>query len=286
MFTSFVPLERDEILSIIKNMNLTTCIMDPCNTRFLLKFKETILDAITIIGNQSLTTGTFLDDWKIAAVRPLIKGPNLNIELKKCRSISNLFFLSKIIEKAAQSQLQIHFDHQSLLSKHKSANRQHYPMETTQWNMCHNILKNMENPKSTSIVSLDLSAAFDTVNHKILLDILKNYFGITEQALAWISSYLSNRKFLVQIGQLTSKIVKIDFSVPQGSILGPILFNCYACTLMEIISESEDRFLSEYASDHAIIHTFISENNNIKQKIENDIGKIKTWMKKKSFQNE
>ena len=81
-YTSFVPLEKDEILSIIKNMNPATCIMDPCNTRFLLKFKETILDAITIIVNQSLTTGTFLDDWKAAAVRPLIKGPNLDTELK------------------------------------------------------------------------------------------------------------------------------------------------------------------------------------------------------------
>ena len=97
----------------------------------------------------------------------------------------------------------------------------------------------MENEKCTLIVSLDLCATFDTVNHKILQDVLKNYFRITEQALAWISSNLSNRKCLVQIGQLTSKIVKIDFLVPQGSILGPILFNCYASTLMEIIPESE-----------------------------------------------
>ena len=75
----------------------------------------------------------------------------------------------------------------------------------------------MENQKHTSVVCLDLSAVFDKVNHKILLDVLKSYFGITEQALAWISSYLSNRKFLVQIGQFTSKIVTIN-SVPQGSI--------------------------------------------------------------------
>ena len=77
----------------------------------------------------------------------------------------------------------------------------------------------MENQKCTSVVCLDLSATFDTVNHKILLDVLINYIGITEQALAWISSYLSNRKFLVHIGQFTSKIVTVNFSVPQGSIL-------------------------------------------------------------------
>ena len=107
---------------------------------------------------------------------------------------------------------------------------------------------------------------------------MKNYFGISEHALAWISSYLSNRKFQVQIGQLTSKTVKIDFSIPQGSILGPILFNSYVSMLMEIILESKDSFLSGYADNHAMIHSFSPDNNNIKQNIENYIGKIKTWM--------
>ena len=109
-FTGFLPLVKDEILNIIKNMNPTTCIIDPCNTRFLFKFKETILDAITTTVNQSLTTGEFLDDWKMAIVRLLIKSTNLDTKLKKYRPISNLSFLSKIIEKAAQLQLQKHFD--------------------------------------------------------------------------------------------------------------------------------------------------------------------------------
>ena len=149
-------------------------------------------------------------------------------------------------------------------------------METTLLNMCDNILKNMKTQKCTSIICLDLSTAFDTVNHKILLDILKSYFGIMEKVLALISSYLSNRKFLVQIGQFTSKIVEIDFSMPQGSILGPVLFNCYASTLTEIIPESDDSFLSGYVDDHAITHSFNPDNKNIKQKIESDIEKIKT----------
>ena len=127
---------------------------------------------------------------------------------------------------------------------------------------------------SASISVLHLN----TVNHTILLDILNGYFGISEHALTWISSYLSSRKFQVQIGHLTSKTVEIDFSVPQGSILGLILFNCYASTVMEIIPERKDSFLSGYADDHAIIHSFIPDNNNIKQIIESDIRKIKTWM--------
>ena len=141
-----------EILNIIKNMNPTTCIMDPCNTWFLLKFKEIIADAITTMTNQSLTTGEFLDDWKVVAVRPLIKGLNMGTELKNYRPISNLSFLSKKIERAAQVQLQKYFDKQSLLPNHQSEYRQHYSTETTLLNMCDNILKNMENQKCTSVV--------------------------------------------------------------------------------------------------------------------------------------
>ena len=137
----------------------------------------------------------------------------------------------------------------------------------------------MEDGKCTSIVSLDLSAAFNTVNYTILVKVFNSYFGISEHALSWISSYLSSRRFQVQVGHLTSKMVKIDFSVPQGSILGPILFNCYASTLMEIILERKRHsFLPGYADDHVVIHSFNLDNNNINQIIENDIGKIKMWM--------
>ena len=277
-FNSFLPRDREEILNIIKKMNPTTSIMDPCNTRFLLKFKEIKADAITTITNQSLTTDKFLDDWKVDAVRPLIKAQNMRTELKNYRPISNLSFLSKVIEKAVQAQLQKYFDKQSLLPNHQSAYRQHYSAENTFLNMCDNILKNMENGKCASMVCLDLSVAFDTVNHKILLGILKSYFGISDHALAWISSYLSKRKFLIQIGQLASKTIELDFSLPQGSILRPILFNCYASMLMEVIPECKESFLSCYADYHAMIHCFSPENKNITENIENDISKIKTWM--------
>ena len=180
-------------------MNPTTCIMDPHNTQFLLKFKETIVDAITTIINQPSQQESSWMTGKWAAVRPLIKSSNMDIEHgywnKNYRPISNLSFLSKITEKAAQLQLQKHFDQQSLLPNHQSAYRQHYSIETTLLNMCNNILKNMENQKCTSMVCLDLSAAFNTVNHKILLGVLKSYFGISDHAQARISSYPSKRNF-------------------------------------------------------------------------------------------
>ena len=89
--------------------------MDPCNTKFLMKFKDTLIGTITKIINVSLTTGQYLDEWKIAVVRPLTEGPNLDTEYKNYCPISNLSFMSKLIEKAAQTQLMTHFIEHNLL---------------------------------------------------------------------------------------------------------------------------------------------------------------------------
>ena len=101
----------------------------------------------------------------------------------------------------------------------------------------------MENQKCTLMVCLDITV-FDTVDHKIILKILENYFEIAEQAFSWITSYLSNRKFSVQINQHISKIATTNFSAPEGGILGPIPFNYYASIFTEIIPGGNVNFLS------------------------------------------
>ena len=136
----------------------------------------------------------------------------------------------------------------------------------------------MENNKLTSIICLDFSAAFDTVNHSVLLEVIRNYFGIADMALDWISCYLRNRKFSVHFDSFSSNTKTINFSVPQGSILGPILFNCYVSTLMEIIYENEENFMSGYADDHALINNFHPENIDISPKLVSNISCIKDWM--------
>ena len=173
-FSAFLSMDREETLNIIKKMNPVT----------FHHWSLQHLTSVKVQGNNSrchhhnyksvITTGKFLHDWKVAAVRPLIKDLNMGTELKNYRPKSNLSFISKIIEKAAQVQLQKHYAKQSLLLNHQSAYTQHYSTETTLLNMCGNILKNMETQKCTSIVCLDLSAAFDTVNHKLLLGIQKS----------------------------------------------------------------------------------------------------------------
>ena len=217
---NFKPLTEKQVLNVINQMHYTICEMDPCNTKFLMKFKDNT-GTITKIINVSLTTGQYLDDWKIAVVRPLIKGPNLDMEYKNYLPISNLSFMAKLIEKAAQTQLMTHFTEHNLLPKYQNAYRKNFSTETAILNICDNIWTNMENSKLTSVICLDLSVAFDTVNHSILLEVMRNYFGIADKALDWISSYLRNRKFSIHIDSFSSNTKTINFSVPQGSILGP-----------------------------------------------------------------
>ena len=127
---------------------------------------------------------------EIAVVRPLIKGPNLDTDYKSYHPISNLAFMSKLIEKAASNQLMTHLTKQNLLPKHQNAYRKKFSTETAILNVCDNIWNSMGNKKPTSIKCFDLSAVFDTVNHSILLEVLESYFGITNTTLKWISSYL------------------------------------------------------------------------------------------------
>ena len=106
---------------------------------------------------------------------------------------------------------------------------------------------------SNSSVILDLSMAFDTVDHNVLLDILKKKFGITNNTKQWYQNYIRSRKFRVIIGKDKSKPKQLDYAVPQGSIQDAFLFISYASTLDEII---KDLTISGYADDHSIRKTF------------------------------
>ena len=143
-------------------MHHTTCAMDLCNTKFLMKFKDTLTGTITKIINISLTTGQYLDEWKIEVVRPLIKGMNLDTEYKNYCPMRNLSFISKLIEKDAQTQLMTHFTEQNLLPKHQNAYR-----KISQKRLRYLIFVTTFGP-SWKAKNLPLSYALISVQHLIL----------------------------------------------------------------------------------------------------------------------
>ena len=156
------------------------------------------------------------------------KRQGLDLVFKNFRPISNLSFVSKLAERVAADQIQSYLNEHDLFPSLQSAYRRHHSTETALLKVKNDILMNMENQKVTLLVLLDLSAAFDTVDHRILLDRLQFDFGISGFALNWIESYLSNRTQRIHIDGVLSSNFNLKFGVPQGSCLGPLLFSLCA----------------------------------------------------------
>ena len=199
-------------------------------------------------------------------------------EFKNYQIISNLSLISKSIEKAALLQLSTYFEDQNLLSSYQSANCKHHSTETAVLNIHDEILQNAEYNKGTSMVCLNLNDPFDTVNHTILKAVLEHYFGLKDTALQWLSTYVSDRQFSVQIGNSFLQTHTINFSVLQGSILGPVLFSCYVSTLPEVKKQTTDITISGYSDDHVFTQVFTQKDTLVKHTIEEKVDRIKNWM--------
>ena len=175
------------------------CELDTIPTGILKQILEACLPAITQIVNMSLTNGEFCENWKVAVVKPLLKQPGLNLIGKNYRPISNLPLISKIVEKCMLKQLIEHCENQNLLPDFQSACQKHYSMETSLIRLTNIILWSMERQHITSLAILDLSAAFDIVDHDILLHILEPKLGFYGKALKWFQNYLRPLSFWVNI---------------------------------------------------------------------------------------
>ena len=177
------------------------------------------------------------ENWKLALLKPILKKAGMDLVFENFRLVNNLPFVAKVTEKAVSSQLLNHCKEKAPLPVSQSAYRQCHSTETALLKVQNDILLNMDNGEVTLLVMLDMSAAFDTIDHNILIDILKNDFGVVDNALKWFRSYLANRKQHVVIDRCKSSEFMAATGVPQGSCLGPVLFLLYVSGLSEIISK-------------------------------------------------
>ena len=159
---------------------------------------DVLLPVITKLVNTSLTKANFSTEWKQAIVNPLQERAK-NVTHKNLRPISNFQFGSKITERAVFGQVYSHMTDDELFPVRQSAYRKGYSTETALLIVVNDILSNMNKKQVSILVLLDLSAAFDTVDHAILLRRLETSFGITDAALARFSSYLSGRSQRVSV---------------------------------------------------------------------------------------
>ena len=277
---SFSAVSHQTVINIIRSSKPTTCPTDPLPSSIIKDNYDVLAPSITEIVNKSLQQGSFSDHWKMATVRPLLKKPGLDRIMTNYRPVSNLSFVSKLAEKCVVSQLNTYLSTHDLHSAHQSAYKECFSTETTLCSLMDQLLWAMEKGHASIIVALDLSAAFDTVDHEILADVLQSCFGITDKALGWITSYLNERKLRVNIRDSQSDIKCFNFSVPQGSCLGPVLFNLYCSTITNCIDDSQS--LGGYADDHCLIDSFDpatpeTESECI-ERLESSLNNISNWM--------
>ena len=189
---TFDPVTDDFVLKIIKSTPAKSCELDPIPTTLLYDNLDILLPTITNI-NTSLTTGIVPRGLKTAIVKPLMKKPSLDKNLlKNYHPISNLPFLSKILEKVVLHKLPSHLQANNLCNPFQSAYRAGHGTETVLLRVVNDILSALDNDNISVLLLLDLSAAFDTIDHQILLSRLYSLFGIQSTALKWFKSYLSD----------------------------------------------------------------------------------------------
>lgn len=253
--------------------------MDPLPTNLVCNLLPTLSPIITDIVNAALNSGCFPSTLKSAIVKPLLKKPGLDREvLKNYRPVSNLSFVSKVIEKVVASRLLDHMKENGLLDRMQSAYRSGHSTETALLKVYNDITRSIDNGNGVYLILLDLSAAFDTVDHQILLSFLRDHIGLGGHAFSMFQSYLQDRTQCVSIEGVLSELCDLAFGVPQGSVLGPIIFCIYTLPLGAILQKHNVSY-HIYADDTQLYCSFnIKSSANALNSITTCVSEIRSWM--------
>lgn len=249
---------------------------DHISSKLLKASKNSLSEPLTVIINQSLKSGIFPDLLKIAKVVPIFKKGNHKL-IDNYRPISLLPAISKVFEKVMHHQLFNYFSSNNLLYANQYGFRTGHSTEHASLELLDRILQKMEIKDTPFSIFIDLSKAFDTLNHEILLKKL-SFYGLNSSSLNLFRSYLTNRKQYVLLDDDASDYGYITTGVPQGSILGPLLFLIYIndivkCTsLFNVISYADDTTLT------STINQFGGSTPNLSTRINKELMKVQNWL--------
>ena len=219
---SFREVSETEVKNVVRGMKSNSCGIDKISLFFVRTSLDKILTFVTEIFNFSIRSKIFPDRWKIGIIIPIpkVKSPS---KLKDYRPISLLSVLAKIFEKLMANQMKEHLLGFKLLDIYQSGYKPNHGCTTALLHISDYIYNAMDDNELTFLILLDYSKAFDIANHKLILAKLAA-LGFDDSALTWLGSYLEGRYQKVVIGSVESSLVLLKNGVPQGSILGPLLF--------------------------------------------------------------
>ena len=230
-FKAVQPKEIRNIISKLKNSKSTG--VDNIDTRIIKLVADDILPAITHVVNLSIAQSVFPQCWKHAKVIPLLKKGDPMVP-KTYRPVALLPVLSKILERVIFNQLVHYLDTHGLLHPHHHGSRHGHSTATALIQMYHYWTQKVDKGNMIGVMMVDLSAAFDMVDHPLLLQKLK-LLGLQDDALAWMDSYLSGRTQSVIVDGCLSPPLDIECGVPQGSILGPLLYIIFTNDIPDLV---------------------------------------------------
>ena len=270
---SFSPLTDTDVSQLLFSHRPTTCALDPIPSSLLQAIAPDILPFITSLVNSSLSSGCFPSSFKKAYITPLLKKPTLDPStIQNYCPVSLLPFLSK----TNVLPLTNFFSQNNLLDPHQSGFRPGHSTETALLAVKESLQTVQAASVSSVLILLDLSASSDTVNHSILLSSLAAT-GICCTALDWIKSYLSGRSSQVAWAGNVSTPHPLVTGVPQGSILGPLLFSMYTRSLGPVISAHGISYHC-YADDTQLFLSFSPSDTQVSTQISTCLRDIQSWM--------
>ena len=276
----FNKTDEAELRTIFSKVKRTFCDSDPFPIRDkiesdnLSEFLKLFVDII----NTSIESTIFPESEEVAIVKPIVKGKLDAQCLKSYRPVSNLTFLSKICEKVVLNRLLAHLETVQALPDKQSAYRRMHSTETVLCSVVSDLIRLMDDGKCGVLILLDLSAAFDTVVHDLLLDDCKT-IGIDGDALVYLKNYLQDREYCVQIGNSFSGKRRLERGVPQGSVLGPVLFCIYTIGLSRLL-ENHGIAFQLFADDTQFYFT-LNNVTRVEEKLSTIMEDVGNWMKSK-----
>ena len=232
-----------------------------------------ISQPLCYIINLSLKMQTIPTLWKIAKITPLFKSGNPDLP-ENYRPISVLPVLSKVLERAVHCQLSTYLEENFLLSTSQYGFRKHRSTKLAATLLCDSLRQEMDDGKMIGVAYIDLSKAFDTIGHGLLLEKLASY-GVKDQELSWFNDYLFNRTQIVEINCVKSNPESIYCGVPQGSILGPLLFVIFFNDFKDHMRNSQ---VLQYADDTVIWYSS-SDAHEIENVLNAEMKRIGTYCK-------